>query len=155
MGTVPKAAPPNPHSDPWPELDERLGAGEGAGLGVYRARLRVIFAGVGARVGLGLRVGVVEQDEPLRLGLVLSAVALPPPSSVRAPMLAVRDLENPCRGVGDVLLLETPGVSVLARLEKPTCEGGRFGWCRLEGTLIGLDAVPPPQLTPTVWDLLL
>lgn len=105
MGTVPNGAPLNPHSDPCPELEDRLGAGEGAGLGVYRARLRVILAGVGARVGLGRRVGVVEQDDPLRLGLVLSAVALPPPSSVRAPILAVRDLENPCRGVGEVLVL--------------------------------------------------
>lgn len=106
MGTVPNGAPLSPHSDPCPELEERLGAGEGAGfLGVYGAKLSVILAGVGALVGLGRSVGVVEQEEPLRLGLVLRAVILPLLSSVRAPILAVRDREKPCRDVGDVLVL--------------------------------------------------
>lgn len=81
-------------------------------------------------MGLVLSVGVVEQ-EPLRLGLELAHVplALAPPSSDRAPMLAVRALGNPWRDVGDVLVLlpPVPGVSVRARLVKPTWLGGRFG----------------------------
>lgn len=127
----PTAAPTRPHSDPWPELEERLGAGDGAGLGVYRARLSVILAGVGALVGFGLNVGVVEQ-EPLRLGLELAHVprALVLLSSDLAPMLAVRARGNPWREVGEVLVLlpPVPGVSVRARLENPTWLGGRFGW---------------------------
>ena len=90
------------------------------------------MAGVGALVGLGLKVGVVEQD-PFRLGLELVQAPLVelPPSSARPPILAVLALGNPWRGVGDVLVLfppPAPGVSVRALLEKPTWLGGRLGW---------------------------
>lgn len=113
----------------------------------------MILAGVGALVGLGLRVGVVEQD-PFRLGLELAHAPLapPPPSSVLPPMLAVRALGNPWRGVGEVLVQfapPAPGVSVRARLPKPTWLGGRLGWWRRVGTLMGLEAVPPPPVAPT------
>ena len=79
-------APPNPpNSEPWPELEERLGAGEGVGVEMERISPREFLAGVKAeRADLDLRMGVVEH-EPFVVGLPV-AVPLPGPSS---PLLSL------------------------------------------------------------------
>lgn len=64
------AMPPN--SEPWPELEDRLGAGEGAGVEIDRIRPRgVLVVVVGAeRADFDLRIGVrVEEQAPLEDGL--------------------------------------------------------------------------------------
>lgn len=146
-----------PNSDPCPELDERLGAGDGDGAGVEMERINpkgVLAAVVGTeRADFDLRIGVVEQ-EPLVEGLVFtpcSGVDPAIPSSLFPPSLAVRDLGKLCRGVGEALELPkgaptlAPKVgSVRGRRRKPTWLGGGLGWWRREGTLIGLEAVAPP-----------
>lgn len=128
-----------PNSEPWPELEDRLGAGEGAGVEMERIRPRgVLVAVVGAeRADFDLRMGVVEQA-PLEDGLEhgpCSGVVPIMPSSTFAPSLAVRDRGKLCRGVGEALALLTPalpfappGGSVRGRRVNPTWLGGGLGW---------------------------
>lgn len=127
-----------PNSEPCPELEERLGAGEGAGVEMERINPRgVLAAVVGADLAdFDLRIGVVAQ-EPLVEGLELGpwSIAAPAiPSSPFPPSLAVRDLGKLCRGVGEALALLTPapplappGGSVLGLRVKPTWLGGGLG----------------------------
>ena len=120
-----------PNSEPCPELDERLGAGDGVGVEMERINPKgVLTVVVGAeRVDFDLRIGVVEQ-EPLAEGLEFmpwSGVDPAIPSSPFPPSLAVRDLGKLCRGVGEALALLTagpplapPGGSVRGRRRNPT-----------------------------------
>lgn len=93
------------------------------------------LTGVGARTDVDLRIGVLEQD-PFVVGLELELTPFVPafmPSSTFAPSLELQALANPCRGVGEALLLVppppvAPGGSVRGRLMNPTWLGGGFGW---------------------------
>lgn len=137
----PVAAPADvttPNSEPCPELEERLGAGEGAGVEMERVNPRgVLAAEVGTeRADFDLRIGVVEH-EPLVEGreqVPWRGVGPTMPSSTFPPSLAVRDLGKLCRGVGEALALPPPvpplappGGSVRGRRLKPTWLGGGFG----------------------------
>lgn len=155
-----------------------------AGVDVERIRPWGCLAEGGARTDLDRRMGVEEQEPPFGVGLALKLAVpmatpphpLPPPmSSHLAPSLAARVLGKLWyRGVGDVLeapsqsphslpAFPAPGVldaapdaggSVRGRRVSPTWLGGGLGWWRLEGTLMGLEAVAPPPAQAPDWDLL-